>query len=602
MRAKTTATLLILAILILGAFFRFYLITKIPPGLYPDEAMNGNNALEAISTGNFKIFYPENNGREGLFINLQAISLSFFGNEPWALRVVSALIGTLTILGIYWLTRELFQDKNSNLKALNSKQILNSNDINSKKFGFWIWDFGFSQSETIALLSSFFLASSFWHINFSRIGFRAIMIPFFATFGFYFLLKGLRKGKIFDLVYAGIFIGLGFYTYIAFRFMPFVLAVPIIWYLWRWLIGNRTSYHCIPCAIILFLFITFVVALPIGWYFLHNPGDFLGRGGQVSIFSAESPALEFIKSNIATLGMFFSRGDCNWRHNLACQPQLHPVVALFFLVGLILSISTLVRQEKNSKFQIPHSPPNEDFAKSDEQTQNSNNQNSKMAYYTLFTWMVFMSFPATLTREGLPHALRAIGMIPPVMIFAGLGTWWIAVKTKEWLAFQKEKWPSYTRQLSRIQWELLILFILLLLWIPFTTYKAYFIRWADNVNTRDAFSTDIYELGKYLNNLPADIQKYTVVNLSGVDIRGLPAPVQTVMFATDTFTEEKRKKKNITYITKNDWKEKIPPSPRVKTIISILNRDDLDLIRKLKIRYPNFYLKAPGNFIILQNF
>ena len=194
---------LIIAILVLGTFLRFYLITQIPPGLYPDEAANGNNAVEALETGRFRVFYLENNGREGFFINLQAASIWLFGEHTWALRLVSAIFGTLTILGLYLLAKELFVDEKR-------------------------------RASLIALFSSFFLATSFWHINFSRIGFRAITVPFFSVFGMYFLLRGLRKGKILDMVLAGIFIGLGFHTYIAFRFMPFVILAPFTLYLWRW--------------------------------------------------------------------------------------------------------------------------------------------------------------------------------------------------------------------------------------------------------------------------------------------------------------------------------------------------------------------------------
>ena len=68
---------LLLGILIVAVFFRLFALTNFPSGLYPDEAMNGNNALEALAGpaaggagGNFKIFYPENNGRGGLFINI----------------------------------------------------------------------------------------------------------------------------------------------------------------------------------------------------------------------------------------------------------------------------------------------------------------------------------------------------------------------------------------------------------------------------------------------------------------------------------------------------------------------------------------------------
>lgn len=52
-------------------------LTWAPPGLYPDEAMNGNNALEANRTGDYKTFYPDNNGREAIFIH-QAQSIKLF--------------------------------------------------------------------------------------------------------------------------------------------------------------------------------------------------------------------------------------------------------------------------------------------------------------------------------------------------------------------------------------------------------------------------------------------------------------------------------------------------------------------------------------------
>jgi hypothetical protein len=62
---RVAPTAAFVAIVALGAFLRFYLITDLPPGLYRDEAMNGNNAIEAIHTGEFNAFYPENHGREG---------------------------------------------------------------------------------------------------------------------------------------------------------------------------------------------------------------------------------------------------------------------------------------------------------------------------------------------------------------------------------------------------------------------------------------------------------------------------------------------------------------------------------------------------------
>ena len=54
--SKRNVILILIGVLALGAFFRFYQITEIPPGLYPDEAMNGNNALGPLIT---PIFPPK---------------------------------------------------------------------------------------------------------------------------------------------------------------------------------------------------------------------------------------------------------------------------------------------------------------------------------------------------------------------------------------------------------------------------------------------------------------------------------------------------------------------------------------------------------------
>ena len=54
--------LVFLIIVAVAGFFRLYQLGSTPPGLYPDEAMNGNNAVQALETappaGGFKIFYP----------------------------------------------------------------------------------------------------------------------------------------------------------------------------------------------------------------------------------------------------------------------------------------------------------------------------------------------------------------------------------------------------------------------------------------------------------------------------------------------------------------------------------------------------------------
>jgi len=495
-------------IIIIAAFFRLYNITLLPPGLYPDEAMNGNNGLEALSAGNFKVFYPENNGREGLFINIQAISIYIFGNEPWALRGVSAIFGILTVLGVYLLTKELFPE-----------------------------------NRKIALLAAFLIATSFWHILFSRIGFRAITAPFFLTWALYFLLLSFnkivsfknfsteefknQKSKIkmtiqnskfliFSII-GGIFFGFGFHTYIAYRATPLLILAG---FAYRLFFFKELRSRIIKIFIIFSAF-SILAFLPLGTYFLDNPKDFFGRTTQVSVFSSGTPLKDLGMNILKTAGMFNFSGDFNWRHNYAGRPELFWPVGILFIIGVIFGIFVLLRKKSN---QFDEQNPE---------------QFKKFSFLMLFLWILIASLPIVISNEGLPHALRAILLISPVFILAGFGGIYIYEKIKN-LAIIND---------SKIKLKILnILTIIFLIFLTFEAYNTYFIKWGQSEHIQGAFSADYVQMGRELNALPKELPKYVIVEANGVDVRGIPMPAQTVMFITDTFTPKKQKEKNIFYI------------------------------------------------------
>ena len=490
-------TWLVWTVVLLAAFFRLYQLPQTPPGLYPDEAMNGNNAVEAWRTGEFKVYYPENNGREGLFINIQALFLAAIGQyEPWVLRLPAAIFGILTVLGLYFLGRELF----------------------SKRVG---W------------LAAFFMATSVWHIIFSRIGFRAVMAPLFLTWALFFFLRAMRESgereaeggagtnsafpNRFSLLAAlgGVFFGLGFYTYIAFRVMPLLFAVFLPFYFRRaefW----RTA--------IIFLGATILVALPIGVYYLQNPADFLGRTSQISIFSSETPLRDLALNIGKTLAMFSFAGDYNWRHNLAGRPQLFWPVGLLLIWGVLTGIKRLggrasaafsAAGENNSEYENWESA-----------------RNLKLSFALLFVWLGLAFLPVVISAEGLPHALRAILMIPPVLLLAAAG----AVSAYSAIRRHWRRLP-----LRPFVYAFLILLVL-------EAYQTYFILWAKSPHTAGAFSADYVMIGRQINELAPATSKYVVVHAGGVAVRGLPMPTQTVMFLTDSFDPARREEQNIHYI------------------------------------------------------
>jgi 4-amino-4-deoxy-L-arabinose transferase-like glycosyltransferase len=475
-----TGLFFLIGILIIAGFFRLHYLTAYPPGLYPDEAMNGSNALEAIRTGEYKIFYPENNGREGLFINIQAMFLRFTGiREPWMLRLPSALFGIATVLGVYFLARELF-------------------------------------GRNAALWSSFFTATSFWHILFSRIGFRAITAPFWFVWGTYLVIRSyraltlerMRVRDFFLSVFAGAVFGAGFHSYIAYRIMPLVVAFIALYFLVHAVRERRIGAWLATSAGI---GIGFVIAIsPLLLYFYQNPQDFLGRTSQVSVFSSASPAYDLSLNILKTVGMFFVYGDGNWRHNLSGRPELFLPVALLFALGIVLVIR-LMAQMLFSRSSGTGSPG--------------------FAAWVTFLSLAFASLPVVISNEGIPHALRAILMIPSVMIIAGFA----AETLRTAVAARLGVWGR----------PVLALVIAGLILEPFHTY---FIRWGPNPETANSFAQNYVIMGRELRELPDSTAKFVVVHAGGTLVRDIPMPTQTIMFMTDTFGLEQQMRHNLFYL------------------------------------------------------
>ena len=469
----------LIAIIFTAFFLRTYQLKQFPPGLYPDEAMNGNNALETLATGNWKAFYPENNGREGLFINIQALFVKALGNEPWVLRLPSTFFGTLTVIGIYFAAQELFRRR--------------------------------AHGGRIALFASFFAATSFWHIIFSRIGFRAVTAPFYLVWGIYFLLAALRKERYMPYaMLGGLFYGLGFHSYIAYRGTPLLILILLI-VTWK---ERGVSMERIKKTTITFTTTTCIAIVPLALYFIQHPQDFLGRTAQVSVFSSPT-LLKDLTWNIAkTIGMFNIYGDGNWRHNLAGRPELFWPVGIVFLVGIFLSIRHIVKEKK---WGSPET--------------------------IVFSWLAITALPVVISNEGIPHALRAIIMIPAVFILAGIGA---SYMTGILVHFTSSRYAATS------------IFLIASL-LTFEAYYTYFIAWGPSPETAGAFAQNYADLGRQLNSLPPSLPKYIVVEASGGVVRGLPMPAQTTMFITDTFTPEKQRLKNIHYVLPEN-KNSIPPN------------------------------------------
>lgn len=471
-------------ILILAAFFRIWQIGSIPPGLHPDEAVNGLDAINTIETGKFRVFYPDNNGREGFYIWLLAVMFKVFGAGILQFRIVSAAIGTLTVAVIYFLAMELFSER--------------------------------KKARIIALSSSFFVATSFWHINFSRIGFRAILVPLFLTLSLYFLVRALKNGKLYNYAAAGTILGLGLYTYSAFRMAIIIPIAVFIFEFLRYCLNKKPKvlgWNNIKKIYINdwwwklgILKITFVIVIiPLVFYFIQHPENFSSRVNDVFIFSKENPIKEFLASSGKTLAMFNFRGDMNWRHNFAGSPQLFLPVGILFLAGFLLSFKKLLASLWNSVKKQKQIPA------------------GHASYFMLHTSFIIMLLPAALTWEGIPHALRSIGVIPIAYIFSGMG--FFAMLTATYGFFKKRK---ASRTLSSL---LVTVFFLAAAFFPYNHYLA----WGAKPEVQSAFAKKLVDIGNYIIGGCAECHKDSdsaiyVIDENGPWKAGNSIAVRTIRF------------------------------------------------------------------------
>lgn len=399
---------LLLAVTVVAAALRLYALERLPPGLYHDEAYNGLDALDVIG-GLRPIFFEANNGREPLFIYLVALSVSLLGRSPLAIRLVAVLLGTLTVPATYFMVRELLGRRE-------------------------------------ALLAAVVTAITFWHLNLSRVGFRAVSFPLLTALCLWFFVRGLHSKRWSDSALGGFFLGLSFYSYLAARFAPFPFLLLILYWLWR-------RQHINWQGLLLFFVAGLIVASPLLLYAVQHLDTFLARSAQVSIFNPAINHGDFVGTLLhhlgKTLGMFNWRGDFIPRHNMPDRPVFDPVMGLLFLLGLVTALRRASQRQE---------------------------------YALLWIYFVVMLIP-TILAEDAPHFLRGVGILPVAFVIPALGL--------------KTVWDALQSRTSR-QIASLVLILLVSLSL-YTTVNDYFFHHARSEAAYYNFETGAAELAADIN-------------------------------------------------------------------------------------------------------
>ncbi len=409
---KSIAPLLL--ILMLGAALRLWQIGAAPPGLYRDEAYYGLDAV-GILRGELAVWFPANNGREGLFMYLLAASIALLGQSSVALRLTSALVGIASIAALYAAGRAMF-------------------------------------SPRIGALSAGILAVTFWHVALSRVAYRAITLPLllcltiaalFVTLNSQSAARRLRWAAL-----TGALFGLTFYTYTSAQMLLPLAAAVLACLLSRRPRGSVLK----PLAI--FVATALLTLTPLILFMVADSEAYFARAGQVSVLN---PAINqgdlpgaLLRNLGKTFGMFLFEGDRIWRHNLSLRPVFETLPGIAFFVGIAVCAGRVWRRvfmhEREDRPAYRATP----------------------ALFVL-AWLAAFLAP-TLLAEDTPHYLRGIGALPAACMLSAVG-----VETALRIASQRGILTRlYLPRLGRLLSPPAFYASALIIVSAYTTYQAYF--------------------------------------------------------------------------------------------------------------------------------
>jgi hypothetical protein len=293
------------AILLLGAFLRFYHAGQLPQGYWYDEINLARSIQEDVLTqGRAPLYVGEQVENPGAWLWIGAALFKVTGVSLPALRVLSGLFGLLAVIPLWGLAR--------------------------------LWVGG-----RWALVAAALYACMRWTLIPQRIAFMSGFALFWMLAAFWALWWAWLKGAGWRFLLAGLALGANLHTYTPARFVPVIAGAFLLLQLMpRFRAqGPRLGLRELGALAAGFL----VSAGPMLWYIASNWAEYSLRAKQVSIFtdvakSGKALAPELWGTLAKHLLMFNFRGDFNARHNLHFLPHvdLLTAAALFLAAPVLL--------------------------------------------------------------------------------------------------------------------------------------------------------------------------------------------------------------------------------------------------------------------------
>ncbi|MPZ47847.1 MAG: hypothetical protein GEU75_00755 [Dehalococcoidia bacterium] len=233
-----TDLLILLGLTLLAAALRLWGLGDLPQGIHGDEAQVGMDARRVLDEGWIGPYTSSALGQPSGHAYLTAPSVWLFGSTAFAVRLPLALVGIAAIPLTYVLFRLL-------------------------------------STRLLAAIAAFLLATSLWHIHFSRVAHWPISYVTVALAVLILWVMAMRTGRWYWFAAAGAVLGLGLYTY---NVYPIFIIAFALWVAVYTLLRKRGP-EFMPWAqnVALAALVSLIVALPLFLYVADPANDYFNH-------------------------------------------------------------------------------------------------------------------------------------------------------------------------------------------------------------------------------------------------------------------------------------------------------------------------------------
>lgn len=291
---KYQTQVFIFLVFALALFLRLWQIGSIPPGVSPAE----NLVMLQIKNLTFGNLWLGSKFYQAAYVYTGFAVGKLFGLTVLNLRIMSAIIGSLTILLTYVFISKWFSKK-------------------------------------IAIITAFLFSVSAFHITLSRLILPEIMMPMVLLLLFVALTEAYRTKNIWLFGISGLLVALGLYTSPAFLIIPLLFLITGGYFFYK----NKKFFSAYRQEIVIAAIAFNAAFIPYAVSFYHDPGAYL-------TFFGFNHSLWQVILNVSQVPYMLLIGTpVNYFVNLGAEPLLDPFIAVTAIAGIVIAVSAASRRK-----------------------------------------------------------------------------------------------------------------------------------------------------------------------------------------------------------------------------------------------------------------